>query len=784
VYGPVRRALSADPELGEAEVVKALRAQGVGSRGLDELVHADFFRARGDAIFERIGREGADQPRDAVLAKVLPHADPDADSPLLKAFDKQYANAQAARALRRLALPLPPGAPPLFPARLKYAPIAPFGAAADACGFVDYPQSGDGKVRAVPLFVECNGVMYPQLGLALACRMLGTDPARIRLSEDRVIIPRPGMHDLSVPVRTLTAGELLEVAHDVPLAANVSWFGGVRWERMYDAPRHAEARQHLSIAYVYDACLTRQKIVRNNRAADDAFADLMTDALYEQVTKRPLKYDDVDGFNRRIDAVLAGANYAALDALPPEKRDAARRVMDASAKKLRDVRAENEKLRPQLEQQQARLRAELGGRAVLVGWTATASIADFLPTSLHPRCPGVVLHGVIFNQIMTGEVWRTLPQWATLLATLAAGLLATLAVSFLSPAKAAAAAILLAAGYLFLNGWVLFDRHNLLLGAAAPVVAIAVISSGGTLAKLGMERWERARITRRFRSYADPKLVDYVIRHPNENLFEGQVRELTVVFIDLVGFTRLTESMGASAVQLLNELWSTLIPAIKRNDAYVNKFLGDGLMFLYGAPEQSPFHARDAIRTVFDVRMALAEFNERAAAKGWPRQALRFGISTGDMIVGDTGEPDGGRTDYSVIGDYANLGARLESANKAVGTESLMTERTVELAGDGFLFRPIGKLCVVGKQTGVMTHEVLARLADATDAQKRLAADTKAVVESFLAGRLADCVEAIARMEAAHGPCKLTALYRERCDCFLSNPARAPFDCQIVLTEK
>jgi hypothetical protein len=216
----------------------------------------------------------------------------------------------------------------------------------------------------------------------------------------------------------------------------------------------------------------------------------------------------------------------------------------------------------------------------------------------------------------------------------------------------------------------------------------------------------------------------------------------------------------------------------------VNKFLGDGLMFLYGAPEQSPFHARDAIRTVFDVRKALAQFNERAVARGWPPQALRFGISTGQMVVGDTGAPGGGRTDYSVIGDYANLGARLESANKAVGTASLMTDRTVELAGEGFLFRPIGKLCVVGKQTGVMTYEVVARLDQATDAQKQLAADTKAMVDAFLAGRLTECVAAIERIEAAYGPGKLTALYRERCNYFLTDPSAAPFDCQIVLTEK
>jgi adenylate cyclase len=468
----------------------------------------------------------------------------------------------------------------------------------------------------------------------------------------------------------------------------------------------------------------------------------------------------------------------------PGKQTAEEKLHLKALRELRALREQVPRLEQQLADERAKLRQVFEGRAVLLGWTATASIADFLPTSLHPRCPGVVLHGVIFNQILTGEVWRTLPKWAVLLVTVGVGLLATAAVTFLSPGKALAAAVALLAGYLLLNGFVLFDKYNLVLGAAGPVVAIGAAWSGGTLAKLLLERWERARITRRFRSYADPKLVDYVLKHPDQPLFEGQVRELTVVFVDLVGFTHLTETMGASAVQLLNELWETLIPVIKDNDAYVNKFLGDGLMFLYGAPEQSPRHARDAVNTVFAVRKALDEFNRGAVAKGWPAQGLRFGISTGNMVVGDAGAPRIERADYTVIGDAVNLGARLESANKAVGTTSLLTGRTVELAGDEFLFRPIGKLQVVGKQQGVMTYEVVARGDEATEEQKSLAADTEAVVAAFLSGNLKECVGAIEGFESRHGKTKLTAIYRARCEYFMQDPPPAPFDGQIALTEK
>ena len=779
-YAAMLDVLAADPTLEAADVVTSLKSRDFTSEQVAEAVGTSFFRARREAIFKRIGSEPETVSPVDLRKRVLPRVSATLGSPVVRSYEDQLKRVQAVRQFARFALPPSRQTAPLFSSNVTDPPVARLSGAASTGGFVDYLQGTDGKVRSMPLFVESKGRIYPQIGVALAMKFLGVDPATVRIDDDSVLIPRPGRSELRVPVRTAHASDLFHADRDVPGVADVSWFGGADWERMYDPdPRRVETRQHVSLAAVWDACWTRRRIRTNNGFADDNMNGLLPFDLTDEYEELDPDLDDAAVRARFIDAAIKEAESG-----PPRKDGKPDESLHKKLEVLRTVRDENPKLVAQLRKQRRELADALGGHAVLIGWTATASIADFLPTSLHPRCPGVVLHGVVFNQIVNGEVWRTLPKWATPLATLLVGLLATLAVSFLSPAKAAGAVVALAVGYLLFNGFWLFDRNNLILGAAGPTVAIAAVWSGGTLAKLGMERWERARITRRFRSYADPKLVDYVLKHPEQNVFEGQVRELTVVYVDLVGFTQLTEKMGAEAVLLLNELWGTLVPVIKRNDALVNKFLGDGIMFFYGAPEQSPNHARDAAATILDVQQALAQFNEKAAARNWPRQALRFGISTGKMVVGDSGAPAQGRTDYTVIGDYANLGARLESANKAVGTISLMTDRTVELAGEGFLFRPIGKLCVVGKQTGVMTYEVLARLDDATEDQKRLAADTKAVVESFLAGRLDECVAALDRMESAHGPGKLSALYRERCHHFLDDPSHPPFDCQIVLTEK
>ena len=782
LYVPVRDALAADPELSEAGVVEALRATGFTEPDLAAQVHDEFYSARRNALHLRIEAEPEIGDDVKLRAKILPRTDPVMATGASNAFQTALAEVRAARALKRLAIPAPQPLPKLVNGTLADAPLAPIGAAAAAGGFVNYPQFSDNKVRAVPLFLEHRGEVYPQFGLSLAWKLLGADPRQVKLGASEVVVPRGSLGDLRVPVRTLRASELLEARQDVPVAMNSSWFGGRDWATMYDPARRVP-KQHLPITALWDASQVRRRIARNNETADRLMENFLTDEMFDEFALKKLPFDDVPGYMARIDRVLPVAE------VPPEGDPKRQEVVNWIAA-LRGIREQNPRLVAELDAHRAALRARLEGKALLIGWTDTGVIADFLPTSLHARCPGVVLHGVIFNQILTGEVWRHLPPWATLIATVVVGGLTTLAVSFMSPSKALLSAAALLAGYLALNSVVLFDYGNLVLGAAGPVVAVGAVFSGGTLARLVLERWERARITRRFSSYVDPKIVDYVVKHPDQAHFEGQIREMTVVFCDVAGFTQLTEKHGSETVPMLNELWGAMVPVIRAHGGIVNKFLGDGVMFFYGAPEQSAAHARDAVATVLAMRKALKAFNEQIAApRNWPALALRWGVSTGNMVVGDAGSAAsgsaGGAADYTVLGDNVNLGSRLESANKAVGTVALINDRTVELAGnDGMLFRPIGRLCVVGKKAGVMTYEPLARTDEATDEQKRLAADTRAMVEAFLAGRLRECVVAIERMEAAHGRSKLTDLYRERCAWFMQDPSPEPFDCQITLTEK
>jgi adenylate cyclase len=415
-----------------------------------------------------------------------------------------------------------------------------------------------------------------------------------------------------------------------------------------------------------------------------------------------------------------------------------------------------------------------------MGWTAVGSIADTIPTSLHSQCPGVVAQGVIFNAIMTRDFWRRPPGWVNPLITALMGLLVSGIVALLPPWRALTATLAAASGYFLFNSYFVFDKHNLIIGIAGPLTAALGVWAGGTLARFILEASLRAQVTRSFSMRVDPQLVSYVLEH--DPRVRGQVKELTVVFTDLAGFTSLSEQLKEETVPLLNEYMGLMVPVIRRHKGYLNKFLGDGIMYFFGAPYDNPTHAFDAVVSVLQMQEVMVDFNKSLTERNLPNMAVRAGISAGNMVVGDAGAED--THDYTVLGDAVNLGARLEPANKVFGTQILTNARARELCGERILFRPIGKIQVMGKKEGVKTYEPLALAEKATDRQKELAALTGEVVNSFMTGNFQASLAAVGKLEEALGASKLGSLYRRLSEQYLQDGAPAGFDGEIVLSEK
>jgi class 3 adenylate cyclase len=735
-------------------------------------------------MFDRIEdevRRGA-KDVDDLRRRILPSLGANiGSSPQLNLLRSQYERHRAVQSLHKFGKPPQEELPPLFSSRNDQATIWRLTEPALSSGYVDYVPLSDGVVRIVPLVAGHRGRIIPQMSLALACAALDVPFEDVRLERNRIIIPRSvGEEDIHIPVRS----------HDTPqgrfgMFFDIPWFGGRDWETMYDYPSRQEKHQHVSLAFVGEVREFIASIERNNANIDDALSYLLyrlNRPRHEKFVQNPLPPDDVEARAAHVAWVVSEMKESGWDAVlgmrPEELDEAERRLQSSYASMIAAHRAVQES-KLAIDERRADLRARLDGKVALIGYIAMSAVADQIPTSLHARCPGVVVHGVIFNSIMTGDFWRATAPWVSVVLTVVMGLLTTLIVVSLTPWKALAGATVLAGGYLLYNGLYFFDYRNLIVGVAGPVTAIGAVWAGGTFARYVLESIERARVKRRFENYVDPALVEYVLE--TDARLDGEKKELSVVFTDLQGFTTLAEALGEKTVGMLNEYMSLMVPVIRKHRGLLNKFLGDGIMYFFGAPKANPQHAYDAVASVLEMQEVMVEFNKGLAERNLPTLITRAGISSGEMIVGDAGSAQG--SDYTVLGDVVNLGARLESANKFFGTRILMNERAHTLVKDRILTRPVGKLQVVGKKEGIITYEAMALLEKATEAQKELARLTTEMVTAFINGNFERCAKFADEIDDGHGASKLTELYRAMCE---QNLVSAPveFTGNIVLTAK
>jgi class 3 adenylate cyclase len=809
--------LTADLELNEDAAGSRLRNDGLLAAGA--AFPADLFvTARRAAMKDRVGRAlaGKNLTVEQLRQELLPKTDPEiGGSPLLRLMHEERQRYISLAPLMRFMLPIPPAVGPLAKYTEELAPILPLSRAAAYCGYVNYLQhNGTGVVRAVPLFADYGGKLFPQTDLALACAVLGVDIQTLRVTSSSVTIPKPPgyTHDIVIPVRKIFAPEIRQ---EVGMFMDVPVRGRSEWETIYDRPRFQKAEKHLSIGALWEGHLVREKIAKNNLNIDRAISTILDEDRIGKADEPPRVAFDPEKWKAYAAALPAPSDSSARrkftngifkdlsdfgmisltgpdgkpglislldkDGKPSEERERVKH--EEFARALKSIEAafnEIDRFNKQIDDHAKYLREKINGRAVMIGWSATGH-TDMVSTAIQPTCPGVVVHGLAFNAIMTGEFWRHAPKWVTALITLLIGVLVTAANGFLKPSTGLIMALLIGAAYLLINGLLLFDYGNICVGVAGPMVALASVWSTGALAGLLIEAKERARITKRFSTYVDQKLVDHVIENPDAAL-DGQVREMSVIFTDLAGFTYLSEQLRERTVPILSEYLGLMVPLIRKNEGFVNKFLGDGIMCFYNAPNDDPEHAVHAVQTVLDMQKAMKAFTQEMLDRGLPRVSMRCGVSTGQMVVGDSGPADA--SDYTVLGDAVNFASRLEGANKATGTNTLISQRTSELLGDKFLLRPVGKLQVVGKTEGVMTYEPLAPIDEATLEDRLVAASSAEIIAAFIARDFARCIQAADQMEKQFGPSNLAALYRKTAEQFLITPPGEEFSGNLILTEK
>jgi adenylate cyclase len=340
--------------------------------------------------------------------------------------------------------------------------------------------------------------------------------------------------------------------------------------------------------------------------------------------------------------------------------------------------------------------------------------------------PGVEIHANIIANLLQG---RALVPASSTLNTIVAGLLVlgvglvglrrspAVTVAMLAMSSAALAAI----------SYALFRYYNFWLSPLLPIVAAALLFILQTAVGFLTER-RRARETKRaFAQYVPAEVVHRLIEQPELLELGGEERELTLMFADLANFTTISEKLPPRAVvAILGKYFDAMSTVIYRHGGTVDKYIGDGIMAFWGAPLPDDRHAEHALHAAIDMQRRFAKLARSLGRRGGPIMAMRIGIHTGNVIVGNVGSK--ARFAYTAIGDAVNLASRLEGANKAYGTSILLSEATVGHLGGRAPLRPVDSVMVKGRTDAVVIYTPCA---DAT-----LAELSRAALEAFNARAL------------------------------------------------
>lgn len=421
-------------------------------------------------------------------------------------------------------------------------------------------------------------------------------------------------------------------------------------------------------------------------------------------------------------------------------------------------------------------------KIVFVAATA-AGTYELRATPLSPLTPGVLIHMTALDNILRNRYMQPAPSWVFVLTTLA--LCLGTAGSFMLLQSQILKFGLIAGFAVLYYGLAVhaFTSHGLWLELAFPEGALAVTFALAATVEYLTEGRQRRQLRAVFDRYMAAEVVDEIMRDPDTIKLGGEKKELTVLFSDVAGFTTISEKLSPEElVVLLNHYLSAMTDIILKHRGNVNKYLGDGIMAIFGAPRGEPEHASLACLAALESQQALAQLRKEWKAQGYPEITARIGINSGPLVVGNMGSQK--RLEYTVMGDSVNLASRLEGANKFYDTLILLGPRTHELAQNDIEAREVDLLRVKGKLEPVVVYELLARKGEMSPVKQQVVA---AYREGLAAYKRRDFVSAKGRFENAlqldpsDGPSRV---YRQRAQEYLETPPPPDWDGVYVLKSK
>jgi adenylate cyclase len=393
--------------------------------------------------------------------------------------------------------------------------------------------------------------------------------------------------------------------------------------------------------------------------------------------------------------------------------------------------------------------------------------------------PGVYTHATAVNNLIAGDALIELGRFGHGLMSVALAVLMAAAMLTL-PLLAGLVACAAVAG-LWLAGAVLaFSYSPLALPLIEPLLAGVFSLGAATGFRFLVADKDRRFLRKSFALYLAPTVIEKMVASNKPPALGGETRDVTIFFSDLAGFSSIAEALNPpELVRIMNEYLSAMTEIIQEHGGFVDKYIGDAIVAVFGAPVDDPNHAAQAVGAAMRCRARLHRLNTEPAE--WQRFSLhqRIGLNSGEALVGNIGSRQ--RFNYTAMGDTVNVASRLEGANKFFATTIMAAKSTFARAATGFTWRELDTVRVQGRDEPITVYEPLARHGEETPEQKVLMAAYAHALSCWRARDFAGCIEALNPVAAADPP---SALLLQRAKLFLAHPPAAAWDAVNKLEGK
>lgn len=372
---------------------------------------------------------------------------------------------------------------------------------------------------------------------------------------------------------------------------------------------------------------------------------------------------------------------------------------------------------------------ELEGAVVFIG-TSAIGLADLRSTPMGPQYPGVEVHANILDALLSGGFPQR-PDWsagAILLQLVLIAVFMIVLLPLLGPIT------MLATGATIIVMVIVFNAYVWTLGLDLPLAGALLLTFVLTSLFIAdgflKENSSKRQLKGMFDQYVPPAHIDQMMNNPEGYSFNGDSKELTVLFSDIRSFTTISESLSAQELKLmLNTYFTPITKEIFDHNGTIDKYVGDMVMAFWGAPLDDPQHIENAVKAALRMQVVTEQLKPMFEAQGLPEVNIGIGINTGFMNVGDMGSSY--RRAYTVLGDAVNLGSRLESITKFYGAKILIGEQSYDNIS-GFVCRFVDRIIVKGKEEAIRVYEPLGEEGDVDEHTVEEVARYHAAYELYL----------------------------------------------------